>query len=301
MIQPPFLQQNDTIGILATARSVTKDNLKHAIHWVEASGFRVKLGKSIGLVQNQFAGSDKERAEDFEELLKDPQIKAIWCAKGGYGSVRILDLVDWSLLVKHPKWIVGYSDVTAIHAHVNRLSIMSIHGQMPVGVQEKSTASFEDLIQFLSGNLKEYKLKSHSKNISGNAEGRLIGGNLSVLYSLLGSESFPSTDGVILFIEDLDEYLYHIDRMMQNFKRTKVFSRLKAVVVGGMSDMNDNAISFGKTAEEIIDEYVQALGIPVIFNFPAGHVHDNRPLVFGAKVRIKVTTEVACLLFLENN
>lgn len=297
MIQPPFLKQNDTIGIVSTARSVKYEDIAQAIDLVEASGFRVKLGKSIGLVLHQFAGRDKERARDLEDMLKDDQIKAVWCAKGGYGSVRILDLIDWKLVLQYPKWIIGYSDVTAIHSHVNRLSVMSIHGQMPVGVQYKSTASYRDLILLLRGDFPEYSVAPHPKNIEGKAEAKLIGGNLSVLYSLLGSKSFPSTKEVILFIEDLDEYLYHLDRMMQNLKRNKVFSRLKGLVVGGMSNMKDNTIPFGKTAEEIISEYVEGLGIPVMFGFPSGHLFDNRPLVMGAKVKIKVTQNVATLSF----
>lgn len=291
MIRPPFLQANDTIGIVATARSATKSDLAYAVNLINEHGFQVKLGKSIGLTNHQFAGSDKERAEDFEIMLKDSKIKAIWCAKGGYGSVRILDIVSWELLSKHPKWIIGYSDVTAIHSHVNRLSIMSIHGQMPVGLQEKSAAASKDLFRLLAGELPSYTLVPHHKNIEGKTKARIIGGNLSVLYSLMGSESFPATEHVILFIEDVDEYLYHIDRMMQNLKRNKILSRLAGVVVGGMSDMNDNAIPFGKTAEEIIYEYVADLGIPVIFGFPSGHIYDHRALILGAQAEMNVTKQ----------
>lgn len=298
MIQPPFLKPNDVIGIVATARSVSVKDLDYAVSYIQNSGYRVKLGKTIGLVQNQFAGNDYERATDFEQMLIDPSVKAIWCAKGGYGSVRIVDLVDWSLLKRHPKWIVGYSDVTSLHCHVNRLSLMSIHGQMPVGLAEKSDASAEVLFQLLKGDLPGYSVPTHPANKLGKTEARLVGGNLSVLYSLLGSESFPHLEGSILFIEDLDEYLYHIDRMLQNFKRNKLFSSLKGVIVGGMSNMNDNAIPFGKSAEEIIMEYTRELNIPVLFNFPAGHVHDNLPLVFGKNYCLEVTNHGSSLSFI---
>lgn len=297
MIQPPFLLPNDCIGIVATARSVKLEDLTLAIRLIKESGFSVKLGKSIGLVEHQFAGNDNERAEDIEEMLKDPSIKAIWCAKGGYGSVRILDLVDWSLLTRHPKWIIGYSDVTAIHSHVNRLSVMSIHGQMPVGIEHKSKASYEELIHLLKGKFPKYTIDHHPKNIEGFTKARLVGGNLSVLYSLTGSESFPTTEGCILFIEDVDEYLYHIDRMLQNLKRNGIFNQLNGMIIGGMSDMNDNAIPFGKTTEEIIYEYVKDLEIPVAFDFPSGHLNNNLPLVMGAKVEMKVTPKMAYLSF----
>lgn len=297
MIQPPFLAQNDCIAIVATARSVQIEAIEEAQKLLKAEGFEVKIGNSIGLVNHQFAGTDEERASDFENQLKDPKVKAIWCAKGGYGSARIIDLIDWNLLVENPKWVIGYSDVTAILGHIFNLGLQSLHAQMPVGIVNKSEASFNSLIQRLRGEKSDYQLPHNSFNSFGKASGKLIGGNLSVLYSIIGTKSFPEFRDNILFIEDLDEYLYHIDRMMQNFKRNGLLTQLNGIIVGGMTEMNDNQIHFGKNAIEIIYTYTKDLHIPVAFDFPAGHVYDNQALVIGCDVQLEVNQKGSLVNF----
>lgn len=297
MIQPPFLAQNDCIAIVATARSVQIEAIEEAQKLLKAKGFEVKTGNSIGLINHQFAGTDEERASDFENQLKDPKVKAIWCAKGGYGSARIIDLIDWNLLVENPKWVIGYSDVTAILGHIFNLGLQSLHAQMPVGIADKSKASFDSLIQRLRGEKNNYQLPHNSFNSFGKASGKLIGGNLSVLYSIIGTKSFPDFQNNILFIEDLDEYLYHIDRMMQNFKRNGLLTQLNGIIVGGMTEMNDNQIPFGKNAIEIIYTYTKDLHIPVAFDFPAGHVYDNQALVIGCDVQLEVKQKGSLVLF----
>ncbi|MBW2961933.1 S66 peptidase family protein [Mesonia aestuariivivens] len=299
MKSPQPLQKHDKIAIVATARKTKKEDLQPAIQLLQQWGLQYVIGSSIGLEEHQFAGSDEERAKDLQQQLDDPKIKAIWCAKGGYGTVRILDLINFSMFKKNPKWIIGYSDVTALHAHIHNLGIATLHAQMCIGVETKSEASRVSLQKLLFGKKVNYQFQSHQLNRNGIAQGELIGGNLSVLYSLCGSNSNLNTTRKILFLEDLDEYLYHIDRMMQNLKRNGMLENLAGLIVGGMSAMNDNSIPFGKTAEEIISETVAAYDFPVGFNFPAGHIEDNQALILGSKVKLEVTENGSLLSYLE--
>lgn len=296
---PEFLQQNYKIAIVATARKASKEDLQPAIQLLKRWNLEPIIGSSIGLEEHQFAGSDEERAKDLQQQLNDPDIKAIWCAKGGYGTVRILDRIDFSAFKKNPKWIIGYSDVTALHSHINSFGIASLHAQMCLGVETKSEASRETLRKILFEEELNYQFPSSKLNKTGIVEGELVGGNLSVLYSLCGSNSAIKTNGKILFLEDLDEYLYHIDRMMQNLKRNGMLENLAGLVIGGMSEMNDNNIPFGKTAEEIIAETVKGYDFPVAFHFPAGHLEDNQALIFGRKVKLEVAETYSQLKYME--
>lgn len=300
MKMPRTLKPNDKVAIIATARKANKEDLKLAIELLEKWKLQPVVGSSIGLEEHQFAGSDEQRAQDLQQQLNDPEIKAIWCAKGGYGTVRILDSIDFSAFKKNPKWIIGYSDVTALHSHINNFEIATLHAQMCLGVETKSEASRETLRKILFGEELDYQFPSSRLNKAGAAEGELVGGNLSVLYSLCGSNSAINTQGKILFLEDLDEYLYHIDRMMQNLKRSGMLEHLAGIVIGGMSDMNDNTIPFGKTAEEIIAETVAEYDYPIAFNFPAGHIEDNQALIFGRDVELKVTDQGSKMNYLKD-
>ena len=289
MIVPPYLQKGDAIAIVSTARKVTETELQPAIQLLKQWGLRVILGKTIGAENHQFAGEDTLRASDFQEMMNHPEVKAIWCARGGYGTVRIIDRLDFSQFLKHPKWIIGYSDVTVLHNHLHNLGIASIHGQMALEIERKSENTRESLRKALFGEPLEYIGSSHAFHRKGKAEGVLVGGNLSMLYSLCGSPTAIDTQRKILFLEDLDEYLYHVDRMMQNLKRNGLLKDLAGLLVGGMNDMNDNTIPFGKTAEAIIAETVADYHYPVCFGFPAGHIHENHALVFGATVSLEVS------------
>jgi len=298
MSLPPPLQTGDQVAIIATARYISKAEIQPAINLLESWGLKPILGSSIGIQENQYAGSDLERAKDFKDQLDHPNIKAIWCARGGYGSVRIIDHIDFSSLKKQPKWIIGYSDVTAIHMHLQRLGIASLHAQMANGIETKSSSTSTQLQKVLFGeNTGISSQDIHPLQKNGTTTGEVIGGNLSVLYSLLGSSSTPSFEGKILFLEDLDEYLYHVDRMMQNLKRSGVLKVIKGLIIGGMTDMNDNAIPFGKTAEEIISEAIQDFDYPVCFYFPVGHIHDNLPLIFGIIAKLKVSSNQVQLTY----
>ncbi len=294
---PPSLQKGDTIAIVCTARKNIDDNLKPAIDLLHSWGLEVLIGKTIGLDNNQLAGTDAERAADFQQQLDNPNIKAIWCVRGGYGTVRMIDLLDFTKFKKSPKWIVGFSDVTVIHSYINNLNIATIHGAMPITVGKASTESIESLRQSLFGESLNYEIPFDAANRLGNAKGEIVGGNLSILYSLMGSNAQIDCKGKILFIEDLDEYLYHIDRMMMSLKRCGCFEDLNGLIVGTMSKMKDNDIPWGKNANQIIEDVTEEYSFPVLYNFPAGHFRDNRALIFGKQVSLELNTTTSKLIF----
>jgi len=297
MITPPYLQKGDTVAIVSTARKNIEDNLKPTIDLLEGWGLKVKLGKTIGLDYYQLAGTDEQRAADFQEQMDNANVKAIWCVRGGYGTVRIIDELDFTKFKESPKWIIGFSDVTVLHSHLNRLGFESIHAIMPVSVARATDEAKDSFCRALFGDHIEYSLSCDALNHFGSAKGELVGGNLSILYSLLGSDSAVDCNNKILFLEDLDEYLYHVDRMMMNLKRNGCLSSLKGIIVGGMTKMNDNEIPWGRNALEIIEESVKGLDIPIIYNFPAGHIQDNRALIFGRQITMQVTATESKVVF----
>ena len=248
MIFPEKLKIGDKIGIISTARKITLDELAPAIKTIESWELKVVLGPNLFEVDNQFSGTIEQRSTDLQTMIDDDSIKAILCARGGYGTVQIIDNIDFSKLKNKPKWIVGYSDVTVLHSHLNKLGIASLHATMPINFKTNAKESLASLKNGLFGNENNILCGPHPFNKFGKVEAEVVGGNLSILYSLLGSNSDVDTDGKILFIEDLDEYMYHVDRMMMNLKRNGKLKNLKALIIGGMSDMNDNTIPFGKTA-----------------------------------------------------
>ncbi|WP_235892944.1 S66 peptidase family protein [Flavobacterium franklandianum] len=294
---PPSLQKGDTIALVATARKNIDDNLKPAIDLLHSWGLEVLIGNTIGLDNNQLAGTDAERAADFQQQLDNPNIKAIWCVRGGYGTVRMIDLLDFTKFKKNPKWIVGFSDVTVIHSYINNLNIATIHGAMPITVAKASTESIESLRKSLFGESLNYEIPFDSANRLGNAKGEIVGGNLSILYSLMGSNAQIDCKGKILFIEDLDEYLYHIDRMMMSLKRCGCFDGLNGLIVGTMTKMKDNDIPWGKNANQIIEDVTKGYSFPILYNFPAGHFRDNRALIFGKQVSLKLNEKTSKLIF----
>jgi muramoyltetrapeptide carboxypeptidase len=300
MITPPFLQPGDKIAIVAPARKITPAEVEPALMKIREWGFVPVCGEHLYSTDNQFAGTDAERAADFQQMLDDDNIKAILCARGGYGTHRILDKLDFTGFCALPKWIIGYSDVTVLHSFIHQeLSIETIHAAMPVNfpLNGEDNESLLSLHKILTGNSPEYRMPAHPMNRIGESTGLLTGGNLSILYSLRGTPGDVSTEGKLLFIEDIDEYLYHIDRMMINLKMGGKLERLSGLIVGGMSDMRDNAIPFGKTAEEIIAAAVQNYSFPVIFGFPSGHLPENLALVLGRKIHLSVTTANSLLQF----
>ncbi len=289
MITPDFLQKGDTVAIVSTARKISLEEIIPAIGLLESWGLNATIGSTIGLSENQYAGNDKERTDDFQAMLDNDEIKAIWCARGGYGTVRIIDQLNFTRFLQNPKWIIGYSDVTVLHSHIHTNGVASLHATMPVNVLKNTKKSINSLKNALFGLKIDEKVRFSKKNKFGIGRGKLVGGNLSILYSLLGSKSSIDTDGKILFIEDLDEYIYHIDRMMMALKRSGYFDNLQGLIIGGMTQMHDNRIPFGKTTKEIILDTVSEYNFPVCFKLPAGHLDDNRTLLLGAEVELEVT------------
>ena len=294
-IIPPYLQKGDTVAIVASARKISLEELQPAIDIINSWGLKVVLPKNVFCIDNQFAGTDDERAADMQWALDEENVKAVICARGGYGTVRIIDKLDFTNFIKHPKWIVGYSDITALHQHINQnFSIASLHATMPINFPKNEEAT-QSLLKALFGERLTYTVPSHVLNRTGEASGELIGGNLSLIYALCGSKSDIDTKGKILFIEDLDEYLYHIDRMMMNLKRSGKLQYLTGLIVGGMSDMKDNTVPFGKTAEEIILDAVKEYNFPVCFDFPAGHIDRNLAIYFNKNTTLSINKSITIL------
>lgn len=303
MYQPATLLKGDKIGIISPAGKIDPEKVGVAVSKFEDSGYKVVLGNHVFDEENQFAGSDINRLCDFQLMLDDPEIKAILCARGGYGSIRILEHLDFDLFLRNPKWIIGYSDITVFHSYLNNLlGVESLHATMPINFSsdKDENYSISTLFQSLTGNLENYKIPSHKLNRIGITEGEIIGGNLSILYSLRGTAMDFETHGKILFIEDIGEELYHLDRMMQNLKMGGKLSELQGVVVGGMSDMKAGDPDFGKTAYEIILESIENYSYPVVFDFPAGHIKENWALPFGKFLRLDVSEKSAEFIWDKN-
>ena len=300
MILPPFLKKGDRIGILSTARKIEEDQILSAVKAYEDWGLEVVTGKSIGKQFHQFAGTDEERAADLQEMLDDKSIKAISCAKGGYGTVRIIDKIDFSKFRKSPKWITGYSDITILHGLLNNhFGIASLHSLMPGGFDpvDIHEDSIDSIRKALFGELKKYEFGAHPFNIPGKCSGTLRGGNMSIVYNLNGTNSDFKARGTVLFLEDIDEYLYHIDRMIWAFRRSRFFGDLEGILIGGMTDMNDHEVPFGWNAEEIILQHCEDFNFPVAFNFPAGHQQKNFAFYLGVPAEMKVGKEGSSLEF----
>ena len=302
MVTPHFLDIGDTIGIVSTARKITSIEVQPLIDLIEAWGLKYILGATINAEHNQYAGDDTTRTTDFQEMLDNPKVKAIWCGRGGYGTVRIIDHLNFSGFIKNPKWIIGYSDVTVLHSHIHSFGIETLHANMAIDIDTKTEETRRSIKTVLFG--KGHKIVLSAKNElnrNGVANGELVGGNLSILYSLVGSPSELTTRGKILFLEDLDEMYYHIDRMMQGLKRSGALENIIGLVVGGMNDMRDNVIPFGKTVQEVISDAVAEYDFPVCFDFPSGHIHDNRALLLGREIHLTVSKNGVTLTFNQKN
>jgi muramoyltetrapeptide carboxypeptidase len=295
MIVPPRLKSGDKVAIVATARKTSMREIEPAIVTLESWGLQPVTGKSIDAVSFQFAGDDRLRKNDFQEALDNENIAAVLFARGGYGTVRIIDDIDWRKFLKRPKWLCGFSDITVIHSHL--LSVydaVSVHSPMAMNFETATFDTLESFRKILFGERITYAIESHEQNRNGVAEGRICGGNLSVLCSLNNTPSDIDTNEKILFIEDIDEHLYHVDRMMMNLKRSGKLENLACLLVGHFTDMKnkDENNPFGKTALQIIAEHVAEYEYPVCFGFPAGHEPANQPLVMGAKWKLSVGEKV---------
>jgi muramoyltetrapeptide carboxypeptidase len=297
-VTPPYLRAGDKVGIVCTARKTGRLEIDHAVRKLKSWKLEPVIGNSVGASLNQFAGDDWFRARDVQWMMENPEIRAIFCARGGYGTVRIVDKLTYAPLVKNPKWMIGFSDVTVLHSHIHsQLNIETVHGPMAINFKSSSKDSLNSLRDVLFGKKVSYKVKSHSLNIFGKGKGQLVGGNLSVLYSICGSRSDISTKGKILLLEDLDEYLYHVDRMMMQLKRTNKLRNLAGMIVGGFTKMKDNETPYGMNALEIIHDHAKEYGYPVAFGFPSGHIMDNRAMILGRQVTLDVSAKGSSVNF----
>ena len=303
--QPPYLVQGDTIGITCPSGFITLEEVQPAIIKLKEWGFNVIVGKTVGLKDFTLAGTDLERATDTQQMLDDPQIKAILLGRGGYGAVRMIDLLDFSKFKKHPKWIIGFSDATVFHSHINsKFGISSIHSKMcnsfPADVSKaapEQLLSIESINSSLRGDKIIYPIVYNSNNRQGEGTGKLIGGNLSIIQNMNASTSALKTAGRILFLEDVGEYLYSLDRMMWNLLRSGQLNNLAGLIIGRFSIKDDlPGEEFGKTIYEIVNEKIKNFRYPVLFDFPVGHVKENYALKCGVEHRLTITSNSAELI-----
>lgn len=296
----PPLKAGDLVALAAPARRVSPKEMAPAVARLEAWGLRVRVPEGLYADEGQLAGSDKHRAALLQAQLDDPEVRAILCCRGGYGTVRIIDSLDFTRFAQHPKWIVGYSDATVLHSHIHAtLGHPTLHATMPINFPAKGdNADTQTLRAALFGQEAPLAWDLHPLNREGTAEGAVVGGNLSILYSLLGSHSQIDTRGKILLIEDLDEYLYHVDRMMQALRRAGMLEGLKGLIVGHLSDMHDNTIPFGRTAEQIVLDTIRDCHFPVAFGAPIGHCAGaNCAIRLGEKYRLECSNSKNSRIF----
>jgi muramoyltetrapeptide carboxypeptidase len=301
---PPYLKKGDRIGITSPSGYMTREEIKPAVQLIESWGYRVVIGDTIGKRDFTFGGSDEERAADFQKMLDDKNIRAIMCARGGYGAVRIIDKLKWDHFKAKPKWIIGFSDATVFHAHVNcNLNIASIHSKMcnsfPEDWNKAEAVQVETILSIrkaLIGEKLNYTLKSNDRNKQGSGTGILVGGNTRTIESLAGSKTDINTDGKILFVEDTGEYMYSIDRMFWNLKRSGKLSKLKGLIVGGFKVKEDeDGEEFGKALEDLVLEKLKHYDYPVCFDFPIGHQKNNFAIKCGVKHKL-IVHEKDCTL-----
>ncbi len=302
LIQPRYLKAGDTVAIVAPSGILKDrtDEVELAKALLKSWGLNYVVGKHVFSRNNHFAGTDEERCEDFQKALDDPKISAIWAARGGYGTVRIIDKLDYTKFKKNPKWIIGYSDITALHNQVHNEGYESIHAMMCVSLNEDKNGLEETIATFkdaLFGSTLSYTLKGSKYNRTGTVAAPLVGGNLTVLHTMLGSKTSIDLSGKILFIEEIGEYEYHIDRMLQSLKRAGYFDNCKGLIVGDISKVRKNTTAWGKPVEQLILDALSDYDFPIAFNMPAGHERDNRAMILGRTVELNVGKDKSELKF----
>jgi muramoyltetrapeptide carboxypeptidase len=297
MIQPAPLKKGDLIYITAPAKSIDEASVSFAKNFFEAQGFRVEISKHCFGTFNYFSGTDEERAADLQVGIDHPEAKAIVCARGGYGCVRIVDQLQWANMLREPKWLIGFSDITVFHHRLFKLGVQSIHGTMPLNFEKNSPEALQTLVEAMTGTQKPLIWNKNPNNRTGKANGKLIGGNLSILYSLIATSDAYFFEGNILFLEDLAEHYYHLDRMFFSLRKSGILDRISGLIIGGMTDMEDTTIPFGMSTEEIVLQHFQFRKIPIAFDIPSGHIDDNRALIVGAEVELVVENEHSTLSY----
>jgi muramoyltetrapeptide carboxypeptidase len=297
--RPVDLEPGDLIYITAPAKAIDASYVQNAKVFFENAGFQVEIGQHCTDQHHYFSGTDAQRLQDFQYGIDHPEIKAIVCARGGYGCVRITDSINWAGMLREPKWLVGFSDVTVFHQKLQRFGIQSLHASMPLNFNENTPQALASLLAALTGKNRNVSFEAHPKNKLGEASGTLLGGNLSILFSLIGTDDQPDYTDSILFIEDLSEQLYHIDRIFHSLRKSGVLDKIKGLIVGGMTDIKDTAQPFGVPLEDIVLSHFAYRKIPICFQFPAGHINDNRALALGEQVTLQVAQNNCQLIFLK--
>ncbi|MCB9234731.1 MAG: LD-carboxypeptidase [Bacteroidia bacterium] len=302
MIRPPKLNSGDKVRLISTARKISAEDLEPCVEELKSWGLEPEFGAHLFEEDNQYAGTDSHRLADLQAALDDPDLKCILCARGGYGTLRILDQVNLDGLLKHPKWIIGFSDVTPLLLRCFAAGIESVHG--PMGISFDGKTGDDSSREFLRKILMEDRVieyiinpEDQSKVRPGKAKGRILGGNLTLLSHCVGTLSDFDPTGCILFYEDLDEYLYNIDRLILHLKRSRKFEGLAGLLVGGITDLKDNTVPFGKTGEEIAWEHAAGYAWPLVMGFPVGHWERNYPLVIGREAELEISHVKAVLRF----
>jgi muramoyltetrapeptide carboxypeptidase len=299
-IQPPFLKKGDEVAIVSPAFAIEEAKVNAAVKFLENWGLKVHVGKNALKIEGPFAGSDRERLHDFQIMTGNKRIKAIFCSRGGYGMLRIINRIDFSALRRQPKWFIGFSDITILHLWLREIyNMVSIHGEMPLNYSnpEKTIETIDSLHKSLFKGCQPVKWTNDSGR-GREAEGEVTGGNLSLIYSLIGTPGEPKTKGRIMIIEETGEYFYHLDRMMTSLKLAGKLKGLAALVTGGLNEMNETKIPWGRNPESIIYDAVSSYDYPVFFNFPAGHINDNRAFYIGGKAKISVSGKQAVLSYI---
>lgn len=298
-IIPPYLQKGDTIGIVAPAGFMPIEKMQTCIDTLDSWGFNVQLGETThSNSQNYFSGTDDERLSDLQRMMDDSNIKAILCARGGYGTSRIIDRINFKKFKKHPKWIIGFSDITVLHSHIfSNYKIASLHAPMAAAFNdgEFTNPYIESLKNALEGKPSHYECASHAFNNAGEAKGQLVGGNLSLLCHLIGTDSDIKTKNKILFLEDVGEYFYNVDRMMLQLKRSGKLDKLVGLIIGGFTESKDTERTFGKSVYDIIYEQVNEYKYPICFGFPVSHDKENYALKVGERYTLHVGETVSLI------
>lgn len=298
MIQPPALNPGDLIYITAPAKLMDAQAVTYAKKHLEENGFKVLISKHCLGKHHYFSGTDEERLWDLQFGIDHPDVRAILCARGGYGSIRLVDRINWANMLREPKWLIGFSDITVFHHRLNKLGVQSIHGSMPINFEKNTEAALTTLVNTLKGSWPQFLLPSNQSNKVGIATGNLIGGNLSIVYSMLGTDDQYDFEDSILFLEDLGEHYYQVERMFFALKKSGAFQKIKGLIIGGISELEDTDPPLGRTIEEIVLDQLMFTRIPVLFNFPGGHIEDNRAMVFGKKIQLTVSEGEASVVYL---
>jgi muramoyltetrapeptide carboxypeptidase len=298
MIQPPALNPGDLIYITAPAKLMDPQAVSYAKRILEQNGFKVLVSKNCFGNHHYFSGTDEERLLDFQFGIDHPDVRVILCARGGYGCIRLVDRINWANMLREPKWLIGFSDITVFHHRLNKLGVQSIHGSMPINFEKNTEAALTTLIYTLQGSWPQFLLPPNQSNKAGIATGNLIGGNLSIVYSMLGTDDQYDFEDSILFLEDIGEHYYQVERMLYALKKAGIFQKIKGLIIGGISELEDTDPPLGRTIEEMVLDQLEYTRVPVLFGFPGGHIADNRAIIFGKKIQLTVSEEEASAVYL---